>query len=1434
MHLEFSHRSGHHTRDISVEAGATATVADLVAALNPRSANLSTLTLSVETVGGKTQLDRTQLLSQECLPRGAVVQCCTAASPTVGLALPTLVVTAGPHSGDHFTLMAGSNSLGRNASADISLNDPAVSGRHARVVVAEHVEIIDENSANGLRIDGVPTARARVTERARVLVGDTEFRVEAPQAREHNKGTASNRIVRSPRLRPTHPAHEFPGPDLPKRPVRPHFPLTMLIAPLFMGAALYAITGRVASLLFVALMPMMMIGMWFENRRSMRRQTREGWRRFRADLDHLAGMVADEQDRERLVRHAQHPSAIDVITSARNRTSQLWSRRPDLPDFGSCRLGVGSTPSLVTIARASSSGIERAAWNVLEERCEDWAQLPDSPIAVSLAEVNGIAVVADANQNAAVAAGLVLQMAALHSPSELRIMALLPQQHAAQWDWLKWLPHTTNRSSVGGQWAPRIAIGETTGAELLRDLENLIAERREPNEPVRHPLVLLLVTGADWDIARLATIAEVGPTVGVHLLWITTELRQVPAALRAFIVVQATGEARIGQVGAPESNQPVLVEQVSAAQAQAAARVLAPYVDATSRVADPTHGLPDAINYLSLVGTAMAQQPANISERWLETGSIASAAVPTGRPSSLRALLGVTAADPLVVDLIGQGPHALVGGTTGSGKSELLQTWVMALASDYSPDRLTFLFIDYKGGAAFSDCVRLPHSVGLVTDLTPELVQRALASLEAELKYREQTMSAAGCQDLQAMEQQALPGAPPRLVVVVDEFATLVSDVPAFVDGIVDIAQRGRSLGIHLILATQRPAGVIKDNLRANTNIRIALRMADPADSVDVIKDDAAAAFDSARPGRAALKCGSDPAIAFQSAWLGGQEADAPDSPVVVLRDFPIVEPDPEPVLAPQGSAGGSDSDLARLVRNIQAAATEHGIAPPRKPWLPPLCQQIDLADLIPARTESFLPLGYADNPELQTQTLAGFMPDRSGNLAIYGTTGAGKTTALTAVATLIGQTAQRDLSHVYVLDCASGALQSVQVLPQVGAVIAVAERERVARLFAQLQQLLAERSAAFSAVGATSLPEFRQRTGQTETPRVFLLLDGLAVFRQAYENDPDPNPLSALIQVATMGRGLGIHVIWTCERSGAVPAGLAAVTPDRVVLHLASADEATLLRAPSVLAAQQPPGRGFYDGREMQLACAPPLSDEVNPWSTARPAPIHTLPRVVQAADLPADVVDGPAIGISGASLEPIALGKGGIQLLAGGSQIDRARVLKGILQCVARDPNIERTCLIGPMDSLLAREGNWDRELLGPIFVAQELSNLSVALNHSEPGSWLIIVEDAAGFVNGPADAGLQEQIGTALWRSQTLLAEGDISSLQTSWPLLSQLRAPRRGFMLQPDQVDGDLLFRTPLPRIQRHDFSHRSDVGRGYRVQGGAAELVQLVSADTFGG
>ncbi|TFC61426.1 FtsK/SpoIIIE domain-containing protein [Cryobacterium sp. TMB1-7] len=330
---------------------------------------------------------------------------------------------------------------------------------------------------------------------------------------------------------------------------------------------------------------------------------------------------------------------------------------------------------------------------------------------------------------------------------------------------------------------------------------------------------------------------------------------------------------------------------------------------------------------------------------------------PLDTPAGLACVIGVGERGPLSVDLVADGPHALVGGTTGSGKSELLVTWVAALAARYPPSQVTFLLVDFKGGAAFDFVRELPHCVGLITDLDDREALRALGSLAAELRHRERVLRDAGGRDI---TDPRSAGRLSRLIIVIDEFATMLDAFPTLHAQFVDIAARGRSLGVHLVLCTQRPAGVARDALLSNCSLRLSLRVNNAADSLAVIGSDAAARIDAGRPGRCVVRSGSAPAQTCQVATT-------------------------------------THADIQAVLNGAPASAD-----PPRRPWLDPLPRLVTPAQVAALAAEGPPPpfvLGLIDEPEQQRYAVAGYDPRADGHLLVVGGAGTGKSTLLAAIA---------------------------------------------------------------------------------------------------------------------------------------------------------------------------------------------------------------------------------------------------------------------------------------------------------------------------------------------------------------------------------------------------------------------------------------------------
>ncbi|MEI7888304.1 MAG: FtsK/SpoIIIE domain-containing protein, partial [Actinomycetes bacterium] len=1052
--------------DASVSVGA---LADVMQRSDPQGANSLTQgpTFTVEGVALQARtLDPYLPVGESGLGSGQYVQ--IAASPlSASAGAATLTVLSGPDAGKNFDLSRGVNTVGRDASCTVTLNDKLASKHHAKVIVGDIIEVVDDNSSNGILMGSALVQRAELRPGDTVMIGDSLISVQSRTAPQEPGNTASGFIPfnRSPRVDPQFEGLELTAPEPPTPQNKGRFPVAVMIMPLLMGAILFAFISmapggqqgpaKYMTIIFVMLSPMMMVGTYFENKRGAKKDFAEAVILFRQNLAQLLVELRQSQDAERVGRCAEHPSTAEVVAAVRDLSPLIWTRRPEHIPFCNLRLGLGMQPSRTTVEMPNERNAPVDLQHELTSSISPYLWVDNVPIAVEFSASGSLGVSGPEEIRSSIARGLVAQLVGLHSPAEIQLCAITSARSAAHWDWIKWLPHTSGDHSPLAS-AP-LATTAPACAALSSELMDLIAQRAssgdgasEQDAPPPMPVLFVIVEDdAPVERSAMVRIMESGREFGVHVIWMANVTARVPAAARTFLEVQpASFGAATGKVIEAERVQPVVVEPLDVAGAEWLARRLAPVVD-IGAVADSASDVPVSVSFLSEVGSDLAESTTSIIDRWSESNSLRIPGVTPRRlkrDNTLRAFVGRTALDPLHLDLRTQGPHALVGGTTGAGKSEFLQTWILGMATAHSPQRVTFLFVDYKGGAAFADCVMLPHTVGLVTDLSPHLVQRALISLRAELRYREHVLNRKKAKDLLELERRGDPECPPSLVLVVDEFAALVQEVPEFVDGVVDIAQRGRSLGLHLILATQRPAGVIKDNLRANTNLRVALRMADEEDSKDVVGIPLAGTFDPGVPGRGIAKTGPGRLALFQSGYVSGWTSDTPPPPKVGMSTLLLGVT--EEWEAPEEPAAGSaqddlgPTDISRLVTNLQQASLEAGVEVPRKPWLPELAEAYDLAALPLPRRDTELVFGVADQPDSQSQGVVAFRPDVDGNIAVFGTGGAGKSAFLRTLAVSAGLTARGGPCFVYGLDFGARGLTMLEGLPHVGSVIGADDAE--------------------------------------------------------------------------------------------------------------------------------------------------------------------------------------------------------------------------------------------------------------------------------------------------------------------------------------------------------------------------------------------------------
>lgn len=1173
-----------------------------------------------------------------------------------------------------------------------------------------------------------------------------------------------------------HKAREPLGlPDPPPQPAKAmRFGWAALIVPLVLGLAM-AVLVHPRMAMFALFSPVMLLANWLEDRRRLHLERKTNAATFGEALERFGVGVSELYRRDIDLCRRQAMSPAQLVDRAIAAHVSLWERRPSHADFMQIPVGTGCVPWRPELSGTASP----EATAILDQ----YAVLHDVPIVMGL-KAGDVAGIAGSRQ--AVLAGarqIVLQAAFAHGPADLSISVFT--ERAADWDWAKWLPHVM----VDGSERRRLAGTEAEIGEVVRLLPDAAGTGAAA---LQH---LLLVDLPDLVVGERGGIRDAlraGRERGISGLALAPRPIDLPSVVTTIVAIR-DGHSRIRF--ADGDMVAVCPWSITAREARTTARALA-------RVDDPevSHAgseLPTTLHLVSLLGLGDSPDDA-IAGAW-------------GRDDdSLTALIGMTPQGPLRIDLVGDGPHALLGGTTGAGKSELLRTLVAGLAATTSPLALNFVLIDYKGGSAFDACAALPHTVGLVTDLDDHLARRALTCLEAELRYRERSLREAGASDIAATTRGGLPRLP-RLLVVVDEFATLAKELPEFVEALVDVAQRGRSLGVHLLLATQRPNGVISDSIRANTNLRIALRMQDAADSSDVVGCADAAAIGRNQPGRGLARRGPGDIVPFQAALVTASSQPG-RAPANYLQPFVFAHEPPRPGEAVTRDPE-SPSDLERIVAASVRVAAQQQLPPARLPWPEPLANvyiRRDMsAELADCKGTVF---AFADEPHRQRRVPRAWSP-ASGNMLLYGLPGSGTTTAVASLLEGLAADSDPNRMHMYVLDFDDQALLPLQGLPHVGAVVGAQERERQIRL---LHWLSAEMGNRRTAVGAD--PE-----GLAGYPTIVTFLDNYSGFVAAYDEPGEMSIRSLLTQLVADGPGVGMMTIVTAKHPGDVPSRLASLVAGKLAFRLADRYDYSALGIPPV---DPPtlPGRAFESGSGREIQVLLPHREGLvaavaaNRWGPPSVAPVSVriLPRHVAVSE----VVDAGwvseqewflPLGIGNSALSPagLVLREGDHALITGPARSGKSTAL-ATLAAVARTayPRLNISALL-PRRSPLADSASLDR-----VLAEEQLSRFL-----DESCMRLLLVDDAELV----EDCSLLNEMARRRRPEMHIVAAGSADALRALYGHWTQdVRRSRIGCALRPNlATDGDL-WQTALPRHGPQKFP----IGRGYLLADGEVELVQL--------
>lgn len=871
-------------------------------------------------------------------------------------------------------------------------------------------------------------------------------------------------------------------------PDRPGFPLLATLAPIGGALALWAITGSPFSLVFAVLGPVVAIASLLDARRQSRRRVRRAAGERDVLLGELDAEVSARHVEERRAAWRLTPSPSSIVSSG---ARPAWTDRTPPPFV----LGAGERRSAVRVDGAPSDARDRA---VLERA----ARLTGAPVLAELS--TGIGFVGPLALARSAARAVLVQLAGRVDPRAVAVAA----PSGVEWDWLRRLPHAAPERA-------RPLDDDTVPCLVVVDPA---AEHDAAAGPARR--------GGDAERGRppasLGGRAHRAPSPGAAVslrLVVAEEARLLPPGLATVVRLTGPRSAEVHRDGAPApvAIEPALVGLVEATRWGESAERAAELLDLTGDAAIPRR-------------VALAELPVAIEGAHART--------------SLAVAVGIAADGPLVLDLVEHGPHALVAGTTGSGKSEFLLAWLVALARAYPPALVSFLLVDFKGGAAFAPIRSLPHSVGVVTDLDEGEALRAVESLRAELRHREAALAALGARDLRELDEEAPLG---RLVIVVDEFQAMIERFPELGGIIADIAARGRSLGVHLVLASQRPNGVVREQVTANCAIRVSLRVMQRVDSVAVVGTDEAARIPPDAPGRAVVDRGDGLTVRFQSAIadeaavLGARVASAS----LPRARRPWVDPLPHRI-----APGELDRMLAAGGAQQDSGPTESGVG---------------VGDVGAAAPGSG-GFGLVDEPERQRRSAARWDPGADGHLLVSGVPGSGRSTALEAIAAVVA--ARHGDSAVVRLE---GPRSSVW--------------DTIERLVDRVR-------------------------GNAPVPRL-LVVDELDARFRSWPDDYRALAIERLDALLREGRARGLALAASTTQPLAVPHGLRDAFGIRLLLrHASRAELVQAGGAGELWRAADVPGSGQWRGRRVQVVDAPgPLANGRGASDRARRA--DSVPRL-------------------------------------------------------------------------------------------------------------------------------------------------------------------------------------------------------------------------------
>ena len=932
--------------------------------------------------------------------------------------------------------------------------------------------------------------------------------------------------------------------------------LKLIMPPLIMvGVTLLITIFQPRGLYIIATVSMSVVSVifsvqgFFKNRKKYKEDKKE-----RVELYHLY-LKDKAKDLEQLSRKQREgmfyhfPAIEDLTKMVKRYDSRIYEKTPLHFDFLAYRLGLGKVPTSYELKYGQ------------EERSGKKDALEEEGYALFQAhqKIDNLPIIASLNRGPVGYVGprpivleqlqlLVAQLAVFHSYHDLTIIPIIPEEEKESWDWMRWLPHATLQDMN----VRSFVYNQRTRDQVLNSLNQILKLRKAQKEEEKandtkifHPHYVVLITDETLilDHVIMEFFREDPTELGCSIIYVADVLSSLSENIQTVISIKDRNQGQLLlQEGVLQELDFQLDHFPEGYDKEAISRGLAPL----KHIQQLKSSIPDSVTFLEMY-QAETFNDLKVLSRWESHAPYQSLAVP----------IGLRGKDDLVYLNLHEkahGPHGLIAGTTGSGKSETIQSYILSLAVNFHPHDVAFLLIDYKGGGMANLFKDLPHLLGTITNLDGAQSMRALASINAEIHRRERLFGQYGVNHINQYQKKFKLGEAteplPHLFLISDEFAELKVNQPDFIKELVSIARVGRSLGVHLILATQKPSGVVDDQIWSNSRFKLALKVADRGDSMEMLRT--ADAAEITQTGRAYLQVGNNEVYElFQTAWSGADYQPEKDQLGIEDHTIYLINELGQYEVLNQDLSGLDmaeeikevPTELDVIVQEINHLHQEEGIAAVAQPWLPPLKERITLDELekvVPIeawqkRTAPSVLIGVADIPQAQKQEAVAIDLSKDGNILLYGSPGTGKTTFLQTAAMDLARKQSPENLTMYLLDFGTNGLAPLTQLPHVADSLLLDQTEKIQKFIRIINRELDRRKKLLSEHGVGTIALYREVTGKQE-PTMVILMDSYESMKdEPYETDL----FKLFMRISREGLSIGVHLIITASRQNNLRAQL-------------------------------------------------------------------------------------------------------------------------------------------------------------------------------------------------------------------------------------------------------------------------------------------------------